>query len=166
MRRLIFFTLFFGAITLAQTPKAAVDPAATAKTGVAAASPSNARPLRSSPRQDSFSSGEFWTGVIIPPGGSINFDSSLDYSSSDSVRVTVLSANGDDLSEMVASAFWSIPALRFFNAAEVVTGEGSFYSDARFASFKVYGSEFRLRLTNRGAFPITLAQILIYTRAI
>jgi hypothetical protein len=153
-------------LSFAQPVKVADAAAVAVKSDGIAPSRSSVRPAHSLPRVDSVTSWEYWNNVTIPPGGSVNLDSSLDYSSSDSAKVTVLSVNGTSLRDLVASAFWAVPAIQFFNAADVFTGDGSYYSDARAFTFSIYGSQFRLRLMNRGTSPVTLAQVLIFTRAL
>lgn len=151
----------------AQTEKRADDSAATTKTPGLKPSSAKATPrlVSPSPQQDTYSSWEFWTNVIIPPGGSVNFDSQMDYSSSDTVRVTFRSEN-DSLTFMVASAYWSVPQLPLFNSAETVTGDTFYYSNVGGASFQCYGNQFRLRITNNGSAPVTLSQVLMFTRLI
>jgi hypothetical protein len=167
MRPLLTLSLLLAPpLSFAQPAKVADDRTVTIKSDGTAPSPSSVRPVHNLPRVDSYSSWEYWNNLTIQPGGWVNLDSSLDYSSSDSAKVTVLSVNGADLRDLVASAFWTVPALRFFNAADVFTGAGSYYSDARAFTFPIYGSQFRLRLTNHGTSAVTLAQVLIFTRAI
>jgi hypothetical protein len=153
-------------LSFAQPTTVATGGAVSIKSDGAGPSQSSARPVQNLPRVDSYSPWEFWNNVTIQPGDSVNLDSSLDYSSSDSAKVTVLSANGANLGDLVLSAFWAVPTLKFFNAADVFTGDGSYYSDARAFTFPIYGSQFRLRLTNHGASAVSLAQVLIFTRAL
>jgi hypothetical protein len=167
MRSLLTLNLLLAPLlSFAQPTTVAENGAVIIKSDGAAPSRSSVRPAQNSSGVDSYSPWEFWNNVTIPPGGSVNLDSSLDYSSSNSAKVTVLSANGANLGDLVLSAFWAVPTLRFFNAADVFTGEGSYYADARAFTFPIYGSQFRLRLTNHGTSPVTLAQVLIFTRAL
>jgi hypothetical protein len=151
----------------AQTEKRPDDSAATSKAPGLKPSSSNAKPrvASPSPQQDTYSGWEFWTNVIIPPGGSLNFDSQMDFSSSDTVRVTLRSEN-DSLALVVASAYWSVPQLPSFNSAETVTGDTFYYSNVGGATFNCYGSQFRLHITNNGSAPVTLSQVLMFTRLI
>lgn len=167
MRPLLTLSLLLAPLlSLAQTAKIADNVAVTSKSDGIAPSQSSVRPIHTLPRVDSSSSWEFWNNVTIQPGGLVNLDSNLDYSASDSAKVTLLSVNGTNLRDLVASGFWAVPALRFFNAADVFTGEGSYYSDARSYTFPIYGNQFRLRLINRGTSTINLAQVLIFTRSL
>lgn len=166
MRSLLTLNLLLAPVLIfAQPATVAHDGAVSIKSdGVAPPRPS-VRAGQSLPRVNSYSPWEFWNDVTIQPGSSVNLDSSIDYSSSDSAKVTVLSVNGASLGDLVLGAFWAVPTLKLFNAADVFTGEASYYADARAFTFPIYGSQFRLRLTNRGTSSITLAQVLIFTRA-
>jgi hypothetical protein len=167
MRSLLTLNLLLAPLLSFAQPATVADAGAVSiKSDGAAPSRSSVRPMQNLPRVDSFSPWEYWNNVTIQPGGSVNLDSGLDYSSSDSAKVTVLSVNGASLGDLVLSAFWTVPTLKFFNAADVFTGDGSYYSDARAFTFPIYGSQFRLRLTNHGTSSVTLAQVLIFTRAL
>ena len=151
----------------AQTEKRQDDPRAISKApGLKPSSSKLAPQIGSpSPQQYTYSGWEFWTNVLIPAGGSLNLDSQIDFSSSDSVRVTVRS-EGDPLSGLVLSAYWAVPQLPSFNSAEVATGDKFYYTNVGGATFNTYGSQFRLRITNTGNTPVNLSQVLLFTRLI
>jgi hypothetical protein len=151
----------------AQTEKRQDDPRAISKSpGLKPSSSKLVPQIESpSPRQYTFGSWEFWTNALIPAGGSLNFDSQIDYSSSDTVRVTLRSDN-DALSGLLVAAYWAVPQLPFFNSAEVVTGDKFYFTNVGGATFNTYGSQFRLRITNTGSTPVNLSQVLLFTRVI
>jgi hypothetical protein len=62
------------------------------------------------------------------------------------------------------SAYWGVPQLPLYAAADVIGGTSFPYSNAGGATFNTYGSQFRLQVTNNGANPITLTQVLIFSR--
>ena len=111
----------------------------------------------------SSSSWEYWYNLAIAPGDVFLLDSKLDFSQSDTVRVTVRSANSD-LPSLRLTAFWTVPGAQLFNASEVVTGDGFFYNNAGGAVFATYGTQFRLELANTGSSSMTLAQVIIFAR--
>ena len=106
---------------------------------------------------------EWWTNVTIPPGSSVNLDTRFDYSTTDTVRVTVRSV-GSDLGNLVVGAYWGVPQLSLFGVADVVAGTSFPFSNAGGATFNTYGSQLRLQMTNNGANPITLSQVLAFSR--
>ena len=106
---------------------------------------------------------EYWTNVTIAAGSSVNLDSQIDYSTTDTVRMTIRSA-GSDLANVIVSAYWAIPQVSWYGVADVVAGSTFPYTDAGGATFNAYGSEFRLRVTNNGSESIRLSQVLLFTR--
>ena len=101
--------------------------------------------------------------MTIPPGSSVNLDTRFDYSTTDTVRVTIRSA-ASDLGNFVMSAYWGVPQLPLYAVADVIAGTSFPYSNAGGATFNTYGSQFRLQVTNNGANPITLTQVLVFAR--
>jgi hypothetical protein len=111
----------------------------------------------------SYSRWEWWNSVTINPGQAVYLDSSINYTSSDSVRVTVRS-DASDLSKLVTVAYWSVSDLDFYNASEVGFGSDSYFLNTSGSIFAVFGSEFRLGLQNSGTTPIKLNSVLLITR--
>ena len=148
--------------SFAQVNRIAEDASAGARNNVAAGA---ATPVKAQARPAAVtaSSAEVLTNVTIQPGATVQFDSQIDYSSSDTVRVTVRSANGD-LPNLVLSAYWAVPDAPAFDAGDVVTGDKFFYSNTGGATLNTFGSQFRLRLTNGGSAAMTLTQVTIYAR--
>jgi len=148
----------------AQKPKSVDAAPASAKSGVSSIPPSRTQPRTDVSPKDTYSEWAYWTNLTIQPGASVNLDSSLDYSTTDTVRVTVRSDAGD-IANLVMSAYWSIPQVDFYGVADVVAGASFPYNNAGGATFNVYGSQFRLQLTNTGSDPMKLTQVLTFARA-
>jgi hypothetical protein len=147
----------------AQKPKAVDGESSSSKSGGANAATSKAEPRNGSWPHGTFSQWEYWTNVTISPGSSVNLDAQFDYSTTDTVRVTVRSA-GSDLSNFVMSSYWAVPHLSSYGVADVVVGTSFPYMNAGGATFNTYGSQFRLQVTNNSANPITLTQVLVFAR--
>jgi hypothetical protein len=150
-----------------QTPKP-VDDAETAQTGFKPASSpkadrrSNVAVSRSLGSSYASSLWEYWVNQVIPAGGSLDLDSEIDFSSSETARVTVRSDSAN-LGDIALAAYWTVPTAPYFNIADVVKGSGSYYRNAFGATFNTYGSRFRLRILNNGSSAVTLRQVLIST---
>ena len=166
-RSLVFAGVLLGATGWSQTPKP-VDDAETARTALIAP-PSIPKPERrsgttmSGSLRSSYSSSiwEYWVNQIIPAGGSLDLDSEIDFSCSENVRVTVRS-DVANLGTVALAAYWTVPTAPYFNVADVVKGDTSYYRNAFGATFNTYGSRFRLRILNNGGSAVTLRQVLIY----
>lgn len=105
---------------------------------------------------------DYFTSVTIPAGQTVNLDSTLDYSSSDTVRVTLRSAT-TDLANLLGTAYFTVPNATEFVTQEVFVGTDFFYSNSRGVTFQVAGPQFRLALRNTGSTTMTLTSVLIYT---
>jgi hypothetical protein len=105
---------------------------------------------------------EYYTNVVIAAGQTVNLDSALDYSSSDTVRVTVRSAN-NDLLALLGTAYFTVPNVTEFLTQEAFLGSDFFYSNSGGATFQVCGPQFRLALRNNGTTTMTLSSVLVYT---
>jgi hypothetical protein len=148
----------------AQKPKTVDSEAASIKSTAASPAVSKVQPrAQTSSPQDSFNQWEFWNNITIPAGAAINLDSQLDYSTTDTVRVTFRSA-GADLGNLVVSAYWAIPQVDLFGVAEVVAGNSFPYLNAGGATFNTYGSILRVQVKNTGNAPMVLAQVLAFAR--
>ena len=173
MRILIALTLcvvLLVPVSLAQSPKSADESRASLKSeaglkpALSKVRPrTSSSPQASSSPQVSSSYWEYWTDVTIQAGGYINLDSDLDYSSSDTVRMTLRSSSGD-LSKAVFAAYWSVPQLQYYSGADVVSGRDFSYTNAGGATLNTYGNQFRLQVINNGTTSITLSQVLLFTR--
>ena len=106
---------------------------------------------------------DYFTSVTIPAGQTVNLESTIDFSSSDIVRVTVRSA-GTDLLNLLGTAYFTVPNATEFVTQEVMLGSDFFYSNSGGAGFQVCGPQFRLALRNLGSTTLTLTSVLIYTR--
>jgi hypothetical protein len=62
------------------------------------------------------------------------------------------------------STYWAVLQLSLYGMTDVVAGTSFPYSNAGGATFNTYGSRFRLQVTNNGANPITLTQVLVFSR--
>jgi hypothetical protein len=57
-----------------------------------------------------------------------------------------------------------VPQLSLYAVADVIGGTSFPHSNLGGATFNTYGSRFRLQVTNNGANPITLTQVLVFAR--
>ncbi len=105
---------------------------------------------------------DYFTTVTIPAGQSVSLDSTIDYSSSDTLRVTVRSA-ASDLFNLIGTAYFTVPNANEFVTQEVMLGTDFFYANSGGATFQVCGPQFRLTLRNTGTTTMTLTSVLIYT---
>jgi hypothetical protein len=167
---IVLCVVLLGAAGWSQSSKSADDAEAALKTDLAKGT-SSMKPDRHSSLPDSrtlvpsYSSSlwEYWVNLTIPAGGSLDLDSAMDFSYSDSVRVTVRCGNGS-LADLVLSAYWSVPLAPLFNVADVVKGDTFYYRNVGGATFNTYGSQFRLRIINNGVTGVTLSQVLMFAR--
>jgi hypothetical protein len=167
---IILGVVLLGAAGWSQSSKSADDAAAALKTDLAKGT-SSPKPDRHSSLPGSrtpimsYSSSlwEYWVNLTIPAGGSLDLDSVMDFSYSDSVRVTVRCGNGN-LADVVLGAYWSVPFAPLFNVADVVNADTFYYRNVGGATFNTYGSQFRLRIINNGVSGVTLSQVLMFAR--
>ena len=145
-----------------QSSKTTDDEAGSTKSVVATAPPSIRSRVESS--QDNLSQWEYWTNVTIPASSWVNLDSQLDYSTTDTVRMTIRSTK-TNLDNLVVAAYWAIPQATYYGVVDVVAGSNFPYLDAGGATFNTYGSMFRLHLINNSRSAITLSQVLLFTRS-
>jgi hypothetical protein len=114
---------------------------------------------------------EVFEGLVIAAGKTITLDSALDYSSSDTVAVSVLciicSTASTSLgnSGLVLQARWTVPDAGAYVTTENRLATAFPYSDSGGAVFNVYGPQFRLVLQNRGTQTIALQQVTIFRRS-
>ena len=155
--------VLLAAPSTAQKPKAFDGESSSRKSEGSYVAPSKTEPRSSVWPQNTFPQWEWWTNVTIPPGSSVNLDARFDYSTTDTVRVTIRST-GPDLGNFVMSAYWAVPQLSLYAVADVIGGTSFPYPNAGGATFNTYGSQFRLQVTNNGANPITLTQVLVFAR--
>ena len=168
----VFGVVLLGAAGWSQSAKSADDAEAALKHGLdkdtSAPKPDPQASLPSSRTLTPYyasSSWEYRVNLTIPAGGSLDLDSVLNFSYSDSVRVTVRCSNGS-LADVVLGAYWSVPFAPLFNVADVVTGDTFYYRNVGGATFKTYGSQFRLRIINNGVTGVTLSQVLMFVRTL
>jgi hypothetical protein len=113
---------------------------------------------------------EVFEDLVIAAGKSITLDSGLDYSSSDSVAVSVLciicSTASTSLgnSGLVLQARWTVADANSYVATENRAATTFPYSDSGGAVFNVFGPQFRLVLQNRGTQTIAIQQVTIFHR--
>jgi hypothetical protein len=147
----------------AQKPRAVDGESSSRKSDGSSVAPSKTEARNGAFPQNTFPQWEWWTNVTIPPGSSVNLDAQFDYSTTDTVRVTIRSV-GSDLGNFVMSAYWTVPQVSLYGVADVVAGTSFPYSNAGGATFNTYGRWFRLQVTNNGTNPITLTQVLVFSR--
>jgi hypothetical protein len=106
---------------------------------------------------------EYWVNLTLPAGGWLDLDSAIEFSYSDNVRVTVRCSDGS-LTNVELAAYWTVPRAPLFNVADVVRGDSFYYWNVGGATFRTYGTRFRLRIINNGFTGITLSQVLLFVR--
>jgi hypothetical protein len=113
------------------------------------------------PRDMPNGSFEAFINVAVGPGQAIEIDSSLDYTYADTVRISVRSADAD-LGNLQFQAYWSVPDVDYYNATDFIDGSTFVYPNAGGMQFLVYGSQFRLVITNSGSSTINMTQVLLF----
>jgi hypothetical protein len=112
---------------------------------------------------------EVYQDVVIPAGKNVIIQSSVDYSSSSTVAVTVLcTACTAATTSMAALGLVLEARWQGLNATtDIATANaGTFaYLDAGGAIFSVYAELFNLELQNKGTSTITLDQVTIFSPA-
>jgi hypothetical protein len=127
----------------------------------AAKTPASKTAKPAKPRDIANGSFEAFVNVAVGPGQSIAIDSGLDYTYADTVRISVRSA-AMDLGSLQFQAYWSVPDADYYNATDYVDGSTFIYPNAGGMQFPVYGSQFRLVITNSGSATVNLTQILLF----
>jgi hypothetical protein len=146
------------------------------RTGIASEkSPETYRlPVRSaakSPEVAATGGSEVFQDLVIPAGNNVFVDSTLDYSTANTVAVTIqcivcssavtsLGASG-----LLLQARWSVPNASTYVTTENKTATAFPYWDAGGAMFNVYGSRFRLSLQNKGSQTIAIQQLTVFRRS-
>jgi hypothetical protein len=114
---------------------------------------------------------EVFENVVIAAGKTVSLPSALDYSSANTVAVTVLciicssAATALGTAGLVLQARWTVPDAQSFVTAESKAATAFTYSDSGGAVFNVYGPQFRLALQNKGTQTIALQQVTIFRRS-
>ena len=108
---------------------------------------------------------EYYTNVTIPAGQSVNLDSMLDYSSSDTVAVTVRSTKSD-IASLLGTAFFTVPNATEYFTQDAFLGNNFFFNNTGGYVFQVCGPQFRLTLQNSGTSTMTLSSVLVYTHVL
>lgn len=154
--------------------KKAADPQPRLEAAVARPGSTRFAPSSTSPATNAATNGsipatsakyEYYSNVVIPAGQTVNLDSSLDYSSSDTIRVTVRSTN-TDLPALLGTSYFTVPNANEYLTQEAFLGSDFFYSNSGGATFQVCGPQFRLALRNTGTATMTLSSVLIYTHVL
>ena len=119
---------------------------------------------KSEPRSyGSYGDWAVWRDVVIGPGQVVNLDSDMDFSASDTARVSIRS-HSSDLPNLEMSAYWAVPQALYWNVADVVRGGTFAFTNVGGTVFNTYGSQLRLRLTNTGNSTMYLSQVIVFTR--
>ena len=105
---------------------------------------------------------EYYANVTIPAGQSVNLDSTIDYSSSDTISVTLRSTKSD-IAALLGTAFFIVPTATEYVTQEAFLGSNFFYNNSGGATFQVCGPQFRLTLQNLSNASMTLSSVLVYT---
>jgi hypothetical protein len=113
---------------------------------------------------------EVFENVVIAGGKTVSLYSELDYSSANTVAVTVSciicssAATSLGNSGLVLQARWTVADAQSFVTAESKPATTFTYSDSGGAIFNVYGPQFRLALQNKGTQTIALQQVTVFRR--
>ena len=113
---------------------------------------------------------EVFEDIVIAAGKTVYMDSTLDYTSTNSVAVTVLciicssAATSLANSGLVLQARWSNPEASYVTA-ENKAATSFTYLDSGGAIFNVYGPQFRFALQNKGTQTIAIQQVTIFRRS-
>jgi len=113
---------------------------------------------------------EVFRDIFIVSGKSVTLDSALDYSSANTVAVTVLcticgsAATSLGSSGLVLQPLWSVPDAETYVTTENKAATAFLFWDVGGALFNVYGTRFRLTLQNKGTRPISIRQATIFRR--
>jgi hypothetical protein len=107
---------------------------------------------------------------VIAGGKTVSLYSDLDYSSANTVAVTVSciicssAATSLGNSGLVLQSRWTVADAQSFVTAESKAATAFTYSDSGGAIFNVYGPQFRLALQNKGTQTIALQQVTVFRR--
>jgi hypothetical protein len=114
---------------------------------------------------------EVFQSIVVAPGKRVSLDSTLDYSSVNTVAVTIQcivctsAVTSLGTSGLVLQALWLVPNAELYVATENKAATAFPYWDAGGAVFNVYGSQFRLTLQNKGTETITIQQLTMFRRS-
>jgi hypothetical protein len=109
--------------------------------------------------------------VIVPAGKTVSLDSAMDYSSVNTVAVSVLciicssALTSLGNSGLVLQARWTVPDAESYATTENMPATAFPYTDSGGAVFNVYGTQFRLTLQNKGTQTIAIQQITMFRRS-
>jgi hypothetical protein len=109
--------------------------------------------------------------VIVPAGQTVSLDSTMDYSSANTVAVSVLciicnsATTSLGNSGLVLQARWLVSDAELYATTENMAATSFPYTDAGGAVFNVYGAQFRLTLQNKGTQTIAIQQITMFRRS-
>ena len=109
--------VLLAAPSTAQKPKAFDGESSSRKSEGSCVARSKTEPRSGTWPQDTFPQWEWWTNVTIAPNSSVNLDTRFDYSTTDTVRVTIRST-GPDLASFVMGAYWAVPQLPLYALAD------------------------------------------------
>ena len=125
-----------------------------------------AQASKATPRAaQSVSNWQVWSEVTIPAGQTVNFDSSINFGSSEDVRITIRAQSGSDMKDMLFYPYWSNPDAQFWNISQLIKGSEFTFANAGGFVSQTFGSQFRLAVFNNGSAAITLRELVIHSRA-
>jgi len=111
---------------------------------------------------------EVYSDLVIAAGKSLALDSTMDYSKSDrvavTVRCTICNSAATSMNNLVLKAFWKVPDVDLYSVAEIEQGSNFPYWDSGGAIFQTFGSTFRLTLQNTGKENISIQQLILFRR--
>ena len=115
-------------------------------------------------------SSEVFQNVVIAAGQTYPILSTMDYSSADTVAVTVectlctTTATSLASSGLILQAGWTVPNAVSYVVAENKAATAFLYTDVGSALFNVYGTQFKLILQNKGTASIAIQQVTLFRR--
>jgi hypothetical protein len=147
------------------------SPVATERSAEAYAVALPPRPAATAAAAAATGNSEVFQNIVIAAGRNATINSTLDYSSANTVAVTVLcaicttAATSLGTSGLVLQASWLVPNASSYAVAENKAATTFPYWDAGAALFNTYGSQFRLILQNTGTQTVAIQQVTLFRRS-
>ena len=100
------------------------------------------------------------TNFVVSAGACVRADSVLDYIDSSEVSISLLAANGTDMSSTRIVPFFAVaPGAIYVAAGRIIFASDFYYIDGGGATVPVEGRFLRIRICNDASYDITYAQL-------
>ena len=100
------------------------------------------------------------TNFTIQSGTCVRADSAIDYVSSNTVSITLLSNNGTDMSATRIIPFFAVADNSFYvSSGTIISAANFYYFDGGGATVPVQGRFLRIRICNDASYDINYAQL-------